>query len=223
MPREMDPRFARFAANRTSRRRFIGGGAAAAAAFALGPSFLAACGSDSGTSGTTTQDGGPASGTLRVSNWPLYMADGFVAAFQTGQRASRSTTRKTSTTTSSGSPRSRNRCRASRTSAPTWWCPPQFMATRVRRAGLAQRDQRGRCAQQARTCAPTCSTRRSTRAASAPRRTCPAWSGSPTTAPPPDATSPRSTTCGIRRSRAASACSRTSRTVSGMIMQSPGQ
>jgi spermidine/putrescine transport system substrate-binding protein len=75
---------ARLAANRTSRRRFIGGGAAAAAALALGPSFLAACSSDGGGSGeTATQDGGPASGTLRVSNWPLYMADGFVAAFQT--------------------------------------------------------------------------------------------------------------------------------------------
>jgi spermidine/putrescine transport system substrate-binding protein len=75
---------ARLAANRTSRRRFIGGGAAAAAALALGPSFLAACSSDSGESGqSTTQDSGPASGTLRISNWPLYMADGFVAAFQT--------------------------------------------------------------------------------------------------------------------------------------------
>ncbi|WP_066808685.1 polyamine ABC transporter substrate-binding protein [Mycobacterium lehmannii] len=84
MPYEMDPRLARFAANRTSRRRFIGGGAAAAAAVVLGPSFLAACGSDSGTSGTTTQEGGPASGTLRISNWPLYMAEGFIAAFQQG-------------------------------------------------------------------------------------------------------------------------------------------
>src|SRR6187399_2120888 len=75
---------ARLAANRTSRRRFIGGGAAAAAALALGPSFLAACGKDSGGSGeTSAQSGGPASGTLRISNWPLYMADGFVAAFQT--------------------------------------------------------------------------------------------------------------------------------------------
>ncbi|KUI37959.1 twin-arginine translocation pathway signal protein [Mycobacterium sp. IS-1590] len=82
MPHEMDPRLARLAANRTSRRRFIGGGAAAAAAVVLGPSFLAACGSDSGTSGTTTQEGGPASGTLRISNWPLYMAEGFIAAFQ---------------------------------------------------------------------------------------------------------------------------------------------
>jgi spermidine/putrescine transport system substrate-binding protein len=87
MPEQIDPRLlARLATNRTSRRRFIGGGAAAAAALALGPTILAACSSsDSGTSGdaTTTQDSGPASGTLRISNWPLYMADGFVAGFQT--------------------------------------------------------------------------------------------------------------------------------------------
>lgn len=83
MPNQLDPRLmARLATNRTSRRRFIGGGAAAAAALALGPSFLAACGSESGTSSTTTQDSGPASGTVRISNWPLYMADGFIAAFQ---------------------------------------------------------------------------------------------------------------------------------------------
>src|SRR5882757_496324 len=72
------------AANRTSRRRFIGGGAAAAAALAVGGSFLAACSSDnksaSGTSSST--QAGPATGTVRISNWPLYMADGFVAAFQ---------------------------------------------------------------------------------------------------------------------------------------------
>jgi spermidine/putrescine transport system substrate-binding protein len=78
----------RFATNRTNRRRFIGGGAAAAAALVLGPSFLAACGSSSTTSssGSTSaapDDGKPATGTLRISNWPLYMADGFVAAFQT--------------------------------------------------------------------------------------------------------------------------------------------
>ncbi|QZT65169.1 polyamine ABC transporter substrate-binding protein [Mycolicibacterium austroafricanum] len=84
MSREIDPQLlARMSARRTSRRRFIGGGAAAAAGLALGSSLLAACGSDSGTSSTTSEDGGPASGTLRISNWPLYMADGFVAAFQT--------------------------------------------------------------------------------------------------------------------------------------------
>src|SRR6185369_810878 len=76
--------------NRTSRRRFIGGGAAAAAAAILGPSFLAACSSNKGGGGGSTpsasappDDGKPAAGKLRVSNWPLYMADGFVAAFQT--------------------------------------------------------------------------------------------------------------------------------------------
>ncbi|QIV84531.1 polyamine ABC transporter substrate-binding protein [Mycolicibacterium frederiksbergense] len=86
MSNEIDPRLlSRLAANRTSRRRFIGGSAATAAAAILGSSFLAACGSDSSSSGSssTQDDGGPASGTLRVSNWPLYMADGFVAAFQT--------------------------------------------------------------------------------------------------------------------------------------------
>jgi spermidine/putrescine transport system substrate-binding protein len=84
MSYEIDPRLlARLATNRTSRRRFIGGGAAAAAAVAMGGSFLAACSSDnkSATETTSTQ-AGPASGTLRISNWPLYMADGFVADFQ---------------------------------------------------------------------------------------------------------------------------------------------
>jgi spermidine/putrescine transport system substrate-binding protein len=76
------------AGNRSSRRRFLGGGAAAAAAFALGPSFLAACGSSTTTSSSSpsaapADDGSPATGKLRISNWPLYMADGFVAAFQT--------------------------------------------------------------------------------------------------------------------------------------------
>jgi spermidine/putrescine transport system substrate-binding protein len=81
---------ARLATNRTNRRRFIGGGAAAAAAAILGPSFLAACGgSNSGGGGSSTpaasapaDDGAPAKGELRISNWPLYMADGFVAAYQ---------------------------------------------------------------------------------------------------------------------------------------------
>ncbi len=79
----------RILASNASRRRFIGGGAAAAAALVLGPSFLAACGkSDNSSSGSSApaapaDDGSPATGKLRVSNWPLYMADGFVAAFQT--------------------------------------------------------------------------------------------------------------------------------------------
>jgi spermidine/putrescine transport system substrate-binding protein len=84
MANEIDPRLMSRIA---SRRRFLGGGAAAAAALALGPSFLAACGSSSTTSSSSTSaapdDGKPATGTLRISNWPLYMADGFVAEFQT--------------------------------------------------------------------------------------------------------------------------------------------
>jgi spermidine/putrescine transport system substrate-binding protein len=83
-PNEFDPQLLnRLVANRTSRRRFIGGGAAAAAALAVGGSFLAACSSDNkSATGTTSTQEGPASGTLRISNWPLYMADGFVADFQ---------------------------------------------------------------------------------------------------------------------------------------------
>ncbi|WP_370329343.1 spermidine/putrescine ABC transporter substrate-binding protein [Mycolicibacterium hippocampi] len=84
LPFPADPAMlARLTASRTSRRRFIGGGAAAATALTLGSSFLTAGGSDSGTSSAPTDDGGPASGTLRISNWPLYMADGFIADFQT--------------------------------------------------------------------------------------------------------------------------------------------
>lgn len=90
MASDLDPRDPRFSAQQASRRRFIGGGAAAAAALILGPSFLAACSSgeqsSSGTSAAPSapeDDGSPATGKLRVSNWPLYMADGFVAGFQT--------------------------------------------------------------------------------------------------------------------------------------------
>ncbi|ORB30313.1 polyamine ABC transporter substrate-binding protein [Mycolicibacterium parafortuitum] len=84
MSPEIDPTLlARMTASRTSRRRFIGGSAAAAAGLTLGASFLAACGSSDSGSSSSTEEGGPASGTLRISNWPLYMADGFVAAFQT--------------------------------------------------------------------------------------------------------------------------------------------
>ncbi len=86
-PKNIDPHLmARLAANPASRRRFLGGGAVAAAALVLGPSFLAACGSDSGSGGSATQapdDGSPATGTVRVSNWPSYMAPGFIEAFQT--------------------------------------------------------------------------------------------------------------------------------------------
>lgn len=81
-PEHVDPRvMSRFASARTNRRRFIGGGAAAAAAAILGPSFLAACGS-SGTDSATSSAAAQNEKLLRISNWPLYMADGFVAEFQ---------------------------------------------------------------------------------------------------------------------------------------------
>jgi spermidine/putrescine transport system substrate-binding protein len=90
MDNQPDPQLlARLAASRTSRRRFIGGSAAAAAAAVLGGSFLAACGSNGGSTASSSSsapppdDGKPATGKLRISNWPLYMAEGFVAAFQT--------------------------------------------------------------------------------------------------------------------------------------------
>ena len=38
--------------------------------------------SDTAATTTPAEDTGAASGTLRISNWPLYMADGFVASFQ---------------------------------------------------------------------------------------------------------------------------------------------
>jgi spermidine/putrescine transport system substrate-binding protein len=93
-PRSTDPGLlTRLTVARTTRRRFLGGSAAAAAAAVLGPSFLAACGSDNKSSSPASpsltappDDGRPASGLLRISNWPLYMADGFVAAFQTSSK-----------------------------------------------------------------------------------------------------------------------------------------
>jgi spermidine/putrescine transport system substrate-binding protein len=72
-----------------SRRRFLGRGAAGmAAASLLGPGFLAACGGDDGDSGGgggggdeggDQQSGGDA---LRVSNWPFYISETFVADFE---------------------------------------------------------------------------------------------------------------------------------------------
>jgi spermidine/putrescine transport system substrate-binding protein len=81
---ELDPALlSRLAAQRTTRRRFIGRGSlAAATAFVLGPGFLAACGDDDDDSETSsTGASGQASGNLRVSNWPAYMEEGFVAGF----------------------------------------------------------------------------------------------------------------------------------------------
>ncbi|HEU0170083.1 MAG TPA: extracellular solute-binding protein, partial [Acidimicrobiales bacterium] len=64
-----------------SRRRFLGRGAAgAAAAVVLGPSFIAACGGDDDD--TAAGGGGGGGDSLRVSNWPFYITETFVPAFE---------------------------------------------------------------------------------------------------------------------------------------------
>jgi spermidine/putrescine transport system substrate-binding protein len=75
----------RLTTSQTSRRRFLTGSVIGAATAFAGPSLLAACasgGTPSTTASTAPDDGSPATGLLRVSNWPLYIADGFVAEFQ---------------------------------------------------------------------------------------------------------------------------------------------
>ena len=76
MANEIDPRLLpRVTVARATRRQFLGRSAAAAAVLAIGPSLVAACGSKTGPSA-------PVSDALRISNWPFYMADGFIADFQ---------------------------------------------------------------------------------------------------------------------------------------------
>ena len=210
MPNEIDPRLlARLATNRTSRRRFIGGGAAAAAALALGPTVLAACGSDSGTSGdaTTTQDAGPASGTLRISNWPLYMADGFVAEFQTASGITVDYKEDFNDNeewfAKVKEPLSRKQDIGADLAVPTSVHGGSYLHSlgwlndisdagwsnkKNLRSDLLEAERRPRSTVQRAVHVGT-------------------WSGWPTTGRRPAVTSPRSTTCGIPRSRARSACS----------------
>jgi spermidine/putrescine transport system substrate-binding protein len=72
---EHDPRIlAALAAQRPSRRRFLGMGGVALGGLVLGPTLLAACGSDSSTSsGTTGGGGGGGGGSLTMLNWPFYI------------------------------------------------------------------------------------------------------------------------------------------------------
>lgn len=81
-PQQPDPRLAAFIeAHRLSRRGFLGKGLVVAGGMVFAPALLAACGDDDddeasdGTGATSGDD-------LRISNWPLYMADGFNTSFQ---------------------------------------------------------------------------------------------------------------------------------------------
>lgn len=65
----------RCTAAQATRRQFLGRGARAAAALAVGPTFVASCGSKPGPST-------PVSNALRISDWAFYMVDGFIADFQ---------------------------------------------------------------------------------------------------------------------------------------------
>jgi len=89
---DIDPRLQALINQTSSRRRFLGRGAMVLGGVAMGPTLLAACGSSSKTatgSATTSTafpaETVPATGNLRISNWPLYIGTdpSTVAAFQT--------------------------------------------------------------------------------------------------------------------------------------------
>ncbi len=72
---------------RWSRRRFLGRMGIAAGALAAGPAFLAACGDDdeggeTGGEGSTTTIARTTSDTLRISNWPFYIDEETIPAFE---------------------------------------------------------------------------------------------------------------------------------------------
>ena len=150
-----------------------------------------------------------ASGHLRISNWPLYMADGFVAGFQTASGPD-GRLQGTSTTTRNGSPEQgavvaqvghRRRSGGAH--------PVHGVAAQATR--LAQRDQRNPGGQPAEPAARPAERR----VRSGPWYTAPYMTGMVGlvyTRRPPTGRSPRSTTCGIPPSRGRSACCRTPRT-----------
>jgi len=76
---QIDPRLQQLINETTSRRQFLGRGALVLGGVAMGPTLLAACGSSTKTATTDTSSAAvssetvPATGTLRISNWPLYI------------------------------------------------------------------------------------------------------------------------------------------------------
>ena len=115
----------------------------------------------------------PASGNLRISNWPLYMADGFVAGFQTASGITVDYKEDFNDNeewfAKDKEPLSRKQDIGADLVVPT-----EFMAVRAQGPGLAQRDQRRPGAQQAEPAPRSARTSASDPAASSPRRTCPA-------------------------------------------------
>ena len=160
----------------------------------------------------TPDDGSPASGKLRVSNWPLYMADGFVAAFQTATGLvvdyKEDFNDNEEWFAKNKEPLSRRQDIGADVVVPT-----QFMAARLEGLGWLNPISESRWSNK-KNMRPDLLKSRPTTAANTAPRTCRAWWAWPTTARPPAGTSPRWTTCGIRRSRARSACSPTPRTAS---------
>jgi spermidine/putrescine transport system substrate-binding protein len=85
MRNDFDPAaVSRLRTSQASRRRFLTGSVIGAATAFVGQPLLVACasGGNPTTTSSTLDDGSPATGLLRVSNWPLYIADVFVAEFQ---------------------------------------------------------------------------------------------------------------------------------------------
>lgn len=66
-----------------TRRRFLGGAGVGVGALMVGPSLLAACGSDGGTESSSDTTFVPTTDDkLRVSNWPFYIDEETVADFE---------------------------------------------------------------------------------------------------------------------------------------------
>jgi spermidine/putrescine transport system substrate-binding protein len=82
-PQQPDPRLAALIqAHRLSRRGFLGKGLVVAGGMVFAPALLGACGDDDESSESSDSTGPTSGDNLRISNWPLYMADGFNTSFE---------------------------------------------------------------------------------------------------------------------------------------------
>jgi len=81
-PDDRDHEVHRFLRQALSRRRFLASSALAAGGLALGGNLLASCGGKEGGSAGGAAGGGGAGGTVRISNWPLYIDPKTVPEFE---------------------------------------------------------------------------------------------------------------------------------------------